>query len=59
MQPLAFRRVAERVGRLTQVVLKQPGFGEGTAELERFVAAETRRFQDADEQRRRIRPVAF
>ena len=43
IEPLArFGRAAERLGRLADVVLQQPGFGERAADLDLFVAGQSR-----------------
>src|SRR5579872_2065722 len=58
MQPFAFfRRLAERVGGLADVVLLEPRFGQRAADLEMFVAGEPRLLQRPDQQRRGLGAV--
>ena len=59
IEPLApFGRRPERLGRLPDVVLEQPGFGQRAADLDLLVAAaDPGCLQRADQQRRRLGPV--
>jgi len=53
-----FRQIAERVGRLPQVVLEEPGLGERRPKLQRLVTGQSRLLLGADEQRRGVGAVA-
>jgi hypothetical protein len=54
LPPLRWR--PERLGRPPHIVLKQPGFGERTPDLDLFVALKTRLSKAADQQGRRFGP---
>ena len=55
IEPLApLGRGAQRLSRLANIVLKEPGFGERTPDLDLLVAMQPRALQGTDQEGRRL-----